>query len=326
MMNAIVRPQRWQKLCRIREYFMADLRPRPHDQHSPEQGGMTRRSLLEHTAALAIGTMIGSVLGGRQMAQVSHPEQNTGTVPASPLVTDRWLELDLYWFRQADLDGSAQQFWKRFLPIYADIEGYRGVILSLDWTVGPVMEWSGDLRQKVSVPDRSHVGLEEPLNGWIDEKSPLTGTTEERKRQWAARFAESNIGETKRRPGDAWTYADLKKLSAALKQTAVRNGVPGFKVGMFHTAGPSGYGGPTAWAVRHPEAFPSPGRRLDPAARLHADPAPHGGLPDGIPEGLPFHDAYAAQWGSLSKAVGFDASLLGGVVCPAWKDGRSGTG
>lgn len=230
-------------------------------------------------------------------------------VPARHLVADRWLELDLYWFRQADLEGSAQQFWDRFLPLYAGIEGYRGIILSVAWTIGPVMEWSGNLQQKVSVPSGTGMSLEQPVNGWVEEKAPLTGTTEERKRQWAARFAKSSVGGTKRRPSDNWTYADLKKLSAALKQEAQRNGVPGFKVGMFNTGGTSAYGEHTPWARRHPEAF-TMGRSFNPSAPLHADPSPLGGLPGGIPEGMPVHDAYAAQWGSLSKAVGLDAILL----------------
>ncbi len=49
------------------------------------------------------------------------------------------------------------------------------------------MEWSGDLQQKVSVPTGAGNSLEQPVNGWIAETAPLSGTTEERKQQWKAR-------------------------------------------------------------------------------------------------------------------------------------------
>ena len=60
-----------------------------------------------------------------------------------------------------------------------------------------------------------------------------------------------------------------------------------------------------------PEAFPRlQGRYFDPAALLHADPIPLGGLPHGIAEGTTVHEAYAAQWGSMSRALGLNAIML----------------
>jgi hypothetical protein len=55
------------------------------------------------------------------------------------LNTDRWLEIDLYWFKQQHLTESIHEFWDRFQPLYAGVSGYRGVILNIGWTVGPVM-------------------------------------------------------------------------------------------------------------------------------------------------------------------------------------------
>src|ERR1035441_7152038 len=69
--------------------------------------------------------------------------------------TDRWMEVDLYWFKQQNSKESVQQFWDRFQPLYAGVTGYRGVILNIGWTVGPVMEWSGHLDQKISLPTGS---------------------------------------------------------------------------------------------------------------------------------------------------------------------------
>jgi hypothetical protein len=123
----------------------------------------------------------------------------------------------------------------------------------------------------------------------------------------------------KRRGYDAWTYGDVKKLAAALRAEASERGISELKVGLLNYAWTDAYGEVASWAKRHPEAFTaprsrpgawSPGSFFDPAAKLHADPVHLGGLPGGIPEGMPVHKAYAEQWGSLSKAVGLDAVML----------------
>ena len=290
---------------------MADPGSLPPAFQRPSRNGITRRSLLGSVSALAAAAILATTKSARALARFTHANQSPDVVNQAPLVADRWLELDLYWFRQPDLEGSARQFWKRYLPLYAGLEGYRGVILSVAWTVGPVMEWSGDLQQKVSLPSGAGNSLEQPVDGWVPENAPLSGTTEEQKRQWTARFAQGNTGGAKRRPNDQWTYADLKNLAKALRQEAEKNGIPDFKVGMFNTGGDSAYGEHAPWASRHPEVF-SP--RFNPNALLHADARPLGGLPGGIPEAMPMYDAYAAQWGSLSKAVGFDAILMRDII------------
>ena len=290
---------------------MANSGSRPGHQSSRDGISITRRSMLGSAVALAVRAAVDSTSSGRALAQMAHAGEGSLSTQEPPSVTaDRWLEIDLYWFRQPDLEGSARGFWSRYLPLYTGLTGYRGVILNVAWTVGPVMEWSGDLHQTVSLTKGTGNSLEEPVNGWIAETSPLSGTTDERKQQWKARFAATSVGAVKRRPNDTWAYADLKTLAAALKREAARNAVPDFKVGVFNTGSSSAYGEQMAWAHRHPEAFSPEGGHLDPNAPLHADATPLGGLPKGIPEGMPFHDAYAAQWGSLSKAVGFDAILL----------------
>ncbi len=230
----------------------------------------------------------------------------------SCLQTDRWLEIDLYWFKQRDQAASVGEFWRRFQPLFADLCGYRGVILNIGWTVGPVMEWTGNLDQRISLPSGS--GESE----WVDEHELLTGTTAERQKLAEARFASPVM--VKRRGYDPWTYGDVKHLAAALRAEGVRAGVPGFKVGILNYAWTNAYGEEAAWVKRHPEAFTKPalpegssfdaGSYFDPGALLHADAAPLGGLPGGIPEGMPVHRAYAAQWGSLSHEIGLDAIML----------------
>ncbi len=243
--------------------------------------------------------------------------QTAQAAPRPSIDTDRWLEIDLYWFRQADIKGSSREFWDRFQPLFAGVRGYRGVILNVGWTVTAIMDWSGDPNQKIWLPTTSGQAR------WVDESGPLTGTTTERKQKAAARFADA--AGAKRHGYDPWTYGDLRLLAAALKEEAARRDMAGFKVGMLNLAWTNGYGEGRfdgAWSRKHQEAFtkttpvqpgnfdPPLGRYFDPGARLHADPAPSGGLPHGIAEGTPVHQAYAAQWGSMSRALGLDAIML----------------
>jgi hypothetical protein len=243
----------------------------------------------------------------------AHSPAARAVTPTQPcLQADRWLEIDLYWFKERDQAASVAEFWQRFQPLFANLCGYRGVILNIGWTVGPVMEWSGNLDQRICLPTGS--GESE----WVNEHEMLTGTTAQREKLADARFASPIM--VKRRGYEPWTYGDVKHLATALRAEGLRVGVPGFKVGMLNYAWTNAYGEEAAWVKRHPEAFtkpapaegPSfdPGSYFDPGALLHADAAPLGGLPAGITEGMPVHSAYAAQWGSLSHAVGLDAIML----------------
>jgi hypothetical protein len=222
------------------------------------------------------------------------------------------MEIDLYWFEQKDIAGSVKAFWDRFQPLYAGVQGYRGLVLNVGWTVACVMEWSGDLKQTITLPHGTG------QQHWVDERGPLRGTTEERQQEARARFARPQV--VPHHGYDPWTYGDLKKLAMAIRQEAEERGISDFKVGMLNYAWTNAYGEVPAWVQRHHEAFtdwpsqPSAGSMFspyfDPTARLHADSAKLGGLPSGIPEGMPVHEAYAAQWGSFSKVVGLDTLML----------------
>ena len=231
---------------------------------------------------------------------------------AYPIPGDRWMEIDLYWFEKKDIAGSVKEFWDRFLPLYAGVSGYRGLILNVGWTVACVMEWSGDLDQRITLPKGS--GEEH----WVDVRGPLTGTTEDRMRKWKERFANPLFVE--HRGYEAWTYGDFKELASLLRKEASQRGIADFKVGLLNYAWKDAYGEVAPWAKRHPEAFtvvPDAGfdwaqtfSYFDPSAKLRADPAHLGGFPSGILEGVPVYQAYGLQWGSLSKAVGLDAIML----------------
>ena len=177
------------------------------------------------TVALLIGLLL----------FVPRPASCAPAHATATLDTDRWLEIDLYWFKQQQQTESVRAFWDRFQPLFAGVRGYRGVILNIGWTVGPVMEWSGNLAQKISLPTGSG------QSRWVDERGPLAGTTEERKRESKARFAGALVSQ--RHGYDPWTYGDLRRLAAALQAGGgtSRHGF-GFKVGMLNYAWTNAYG------------------------------------------------------------------------------------
>jgi hypothetical protein len=274
-------------------------------------------NLLRTIAVFLVVSLPCSVEAGATDRQPAQRTATTGERPvvplhAYPIPGDRWLEIDLYWFELKDISGSVKAFWDRFEPLYAGVQGYQGVILNVGWTVGCVMEWSGDLKQAISLPRGSG------QQHWVDMKGLLRGTTDERKQQAQARFAKPQL--VPHRGYEPWTYGDLKNLASALREEAGRRGIRGFKVGILNYAWTHAYGEEARWVQRHREAFtawPSspPGGSsfapcFDPSAKLHADSARLGGLPKGVPEGMPVHKAYAEQWGSLSKTVGLDALML----------------
>jgi len=276
--------------------------------HETKSGFMQRRCL----AGLAMFLGLLMLVGPSVPATMADPPAVAASVD-----TDRWLEIDLYWFTQNDIQSSVNQFWDRFQPLFAGVSGYRGVILNVGWTVNAIMDWSGNPDQRIWLPTTSGQAR------WVDENGPLIGTTAERQKEAAARFARSMPRKSK--GYDSWTYGDLKRLASALKEEAARRGITGYKVGVLNLAWTNGYGEGRfdgAWNSRHHEAFtanapiepgnfsPPLGCYFDPGARLHADPTPLGGLPHGISEGTPVYEAYAAQWGSLSRALSLDAVML----------------
>jgi hypothetical protein len=225
---------------------------------------------------------------------------------------DRWMEIDLYWFEPTDIPGSVHRFWDRFRPLYDGIAGDRGVVLNVGWTVSYIMEWSGDLNQRITLP--SGTG-QQP---WVQEKAPLSGTTHDRQRRWKERFASQVM--ISRQGYGAWTYGQLRTLNNALREGAKRQGIENFKVGSLAYAWNDAYGEIAPWAKKHDEAFThwtldaslnfNHGTYFNPGAKLHQDSTTLGSMPNGISEGARAHSVFASQWGSLSRSVGLDAIML----------------
>lgn len=192
----------------------------------------------------------------------------------------------------------------RCAPLFEGVGGERGVIVNIGWLVDFVTEWNGDPHSRISFPQKmttQHYTLD----------LPNTGSTAERMDNWRRRFEEVEFVPLEY---PAWTYADVAWLVREMKYEAARRGMGEMRVGTFVVGWASIYEGEgSAFARRHPEAFwpTCNGRRcFNPESRLGEHPEPRAAFPTGVPQGTRAIDYFAAQWGDLSRAVGFDALVL----------------
>jgi hypothetical protein len=225
--------------------------------------------------------------------------QETGDIPL-----DRWVEIDLYWFDRENIASRVAEFWDRCMPLFEGVGGERGVILNIGWLVDFVTDWSGDPDSRISFPQKMTT-----QHYTVD--LPNRGTTAERMDNWRRRFEQVEFVPLEY---PAWTYANVADLVRSLKEEAARRGVGGMRVGTFVVGWASIYEGEeSAFARRHPEAFwPTCNGRhcFNPESRLIANSAPVAAFAEGVREGTRAIDFFAAQWGHLSRAVGFDALVL----------------
>jgi hypothetical protein len=255
------------------------------------------------------------LVGAMAPARATQP---TSTPAPTPSLTDvdaeRWIEIDLTWFDRENTLASTQAFWTRAAPLFRDVTGWRGIILNVGWVADPVLDWSGNLTTRIPIPAGMQPESAAPFAG------PLLGDLSERQRQWKARFTGPISGSAAEHA--PWTYEDLRRLASELRQVAEsQQALAGVRVGIAVTGWESAFGGAkSAWASVHPEAFrgsASATPSINLAARLAADNRRYGAFPRGIPEGTPFAEVFASQWGHLSRAVGLDAIVLrDGLLLP----------
>jgi hypothetical protein len=257
---------------------------------------------LSRRRGLAIALLSLGALAGQTPAQARSP---------GPTPTDRWVEIDLYWFDAANPESSAKNFWDRYAPLYRGVGGYRGVTLNLGMSVEYIMTYCRP-DQRIWLPDTSGQELGARVEG------ALPGDTAARQDAWRARFTTDRAAPSHVAYG-AWTYAGLRRLAQALRRQGRMHGVADFRVGTLITAFRSSYGAVAPFPRKHPEAWTRWGAArdlldtssyLDLNNRLKADQGCFAGLPGGIPEGMPVHEALARQWGALARYVGLDALMM----------------
>jgi hypothetical protein len=230
-----------------------------------------------------------------------------------PGTDDRWLELDLYWFSAEQPERSAATFWDRYRLLFADVRGYRGVVLNVGFSPNYIMEFSGNLDQQIALPKGAGQEIGARLTG------PLLGDTAQRQQAWRDRFRAHDNAAARVGYGP-WTYGGLKRLAAALRSEGARRGVSDFRVATLTVGQDGAYGEKASFAIAHPEAWTqwselAPGAlasssHFDPNARLRADATRRAGFPSGWPADTPLSRAFALQWGALSRSVGLDGIML----------------
>ncbi len=225
-----------------------------------------------------------------------------------PIPTDRWLELDIYWFEKDNMKESAEKLLDRYHPLLQNLEGWKGFIINTGWLIDNIVGWDGDINQAVGFPDQ----MKTPP--WFNDKGVLTGNAGELWDNYKLRLERSTKEEVL--VYEDWTYNDVKKLINLLKNVAKKKyNISGLKVGTYVLGWDNAYFGNLAkFSQKHPYLF-LPGiyyevNVLDIEGEIKADPQYYGAYPDGIPEGTPVTEFFGKQWGSLSKAVGFDAIIL----------------
>ncbi len=224
----------------------------------------------------------------------------------NPLHTDRWLEIDLYWFDHNQLAQSCEAFWDRYQPLFAGIEGWRGVIINVGWIMDFVLDWRGD--QNALIPLVRNMRMQQ----FVKDNAPLRGTAATRQQQWKQRF--TSHGEIEARYPD-WTYRDLGRLAQGLRQEASRRGLGEIRVGTMVLGWDGIYEGKLSdWKQRHPQTFIKCSGFLyqvfNAEGILGSDPTVYGAFPQGIQQPIPVTEFFGKQWGHLSQTLGLDVIVL----------------
>ena len=241
-----------------------------------------------------------------------------------PVKTDRWLEIDLYWFGRTDMVKSVNQFWDRFNPLLAGVDGWKGVILNVGWISDYILEWHGDLNETIPLPKSMKKW------SWFKDEGQFAGNSIERIGLWKDRFARADPPEVINY--EPWTYTDLKKLSNLIKKVAYKKyGLKDVRVGTFVLGFESIYEGEKSiFAKKHKNTYLKNAPNL--IALLSAENIKYGAYHGGIPENTPFTEFFGKQWGNFSKAVDLDVivfrdSYLGvGIYARTGPYGKSAPG
>ena len=194
---------------------------------------------------------------------------------------DRWIEMDLQWFKPDQPEDQLQTLLDRLAPLYRSVAGQRGLIFNVGWLIDLVTEWTGRIDQPLPLHSRRTAG-------------------------WQGRtYADLRA-----------FFVRLKQAAAEHGLPDLKAGV--LFVNWGHVVWPPDvkiYDLDSDWYDRHPEVYGPPTSfigmpELHPGMSLHADHYPYATYPEGAAEGTPFIELFAAQWGSLSSFLHLDALVL----------------
>ena len=187
--------------------------------------------------------------------------------------TDRWIEMDLFFFREKPFRAEARALLERLAPLYRDVEGDHGIVLCCAWLCDLVTEWNGDPAQ--TLPFRSPT-----MQAW-------------------AGYSYSDLKEL---------FVVFKEEAARARLSRFKIGIMMVAWGKFDWGEGGGYDLQSGWYDRHPELyFTDFWRNIDYRKRLKADSHAYASLPGGIAEGTSFATFFSGQWALLSRFLAVDA-------------------
>lgn len=221
---------------------------------------------------------------------------------------DRFMEVDLFWFDKDDMKGSSDKFWDRMSPLFENVDGEKGVVFNIGWLMDIILMWDGNLDSSIPFPPDMKIQPQ------FEDEGMFIGTTPQKKDLWKQRF--SKAGSEDVVGYGEWKYSDLKKFLKIFRSSASRHGIDRLRTGLFVIGWKRIYkSAPTQFWERHPlwkDEFNS--GHFNPTQILEKDTHRYGAYPDGFEAGLPITEFFGKQWGSLSKAVGFDMIVLRDAV------------
>ncbi len=187
--------------------------------------------------------------------------------------TDRWIELDLFFFREKPFQEQAADLIARLAPLYRDVAGDYGIVLCCAWLCDLVTEWNGDPWQKL--PFRSATMSSWSACSYTDLKELIEV---------------------------------LKSEAAKACLPRLKVGVMMVAWGKFDWGEGGGYDLKSGWYDRHPEIyFEDFWKNINYRKRLEADDYCYASRPDGIAEGTSFTTFFSGQWALLSRFLEVDA-------------------
>ena len=160
------------------------------------------------------------------------PAQSAASQAAVP--GDRSMEIDLYWFERVRHSGARwSRFWDRFAPLYAGLQGDKGLILNVGWTVGLHHGMAGR-----SGPAHLVAGGEKARQPWVNEDCAAAGLNRRkntRRMEGCACRAEDGRAARVRsldlpRSAARWPRT-LRNGSAKARHRQLQGGQPGLRLG-----------------------------------------------------------------------------------------------
>lgn len=204
--------------------------------------------------------------------QSSIPGCGACAVCLPTMQTDRWIEMDLYFFQEKPFTIQAREAVGRMAPLWRNVDGDFGIIFCCAWLCDLVTEWQGKPGQ------------------CLPFRSPSA-------KNWS-RWTYADLQELFRVLKEEGEKAGLPRFKVGLTMVAW---------GTFDWGEGGGYDFQSGWYERHPEIyFTDHWKNLDFRKKLRKDDHAYASLPSGISEGMSFATFFSGQWALLSRFLKAD--------------------